>query len=136
MKRKKLFLGLLAISFLGCSAAKSPSENVARQFVEAYYLKIDLNAAIKVCDGLALEKIRQEIQLREGQSISPDTRQPKVSYKKVKELVEKEAGEALTEVYLFELTITPQDYASLKRISRVKVRQIGEDWKVIQFSDV
>ena len=137
MKNISLFLLLFVIS---CSRAGTPqgwftqgagaSEEVSRNFVEAYYSAIDLSTAANLSDGLARQKIDEELSLRSGESIGADTRRPKVQCRlRSKSVAEEEA------VFLYEILIQPADYDSLTRLSRITVRKRSSGWRVTQFSE-
>lgn len=125
---KKIFF-LILLAFVACTS-RPPSEKVAREFVESYYVETDLKRAEAVTDGLAQEKIRTSLALVEGQSINEGTRRPTISYDLLESRIE--GGEAS---YEFRVTIQPPDFPTLQKKSRVKLREREGVWKVTQFSD-
>ncbi|MBI2082944.1 MAG: hypothetical protein HYT76_05190 [Deltaproteobacteria bacterium] len=114
---------------LNCSSLV-PSERVAYDFMEAYYVSADLQRAEQLASGLALEKIQSSVQLREGQTIDETTRRPEVSFKKIEGQVNGDEA-----VYLFLVTISPSDFQPIKKQSRLRIRLQEGVWKVTQFSD-
>lgn len=127
IKTHLLFLNILLV--LNCSSLV-PSERVAYDFMEAYYVSADLQRAEQLASGLALEKIQSSVQLREGQTIDETTRRPEVSFKKIEGQVNGDEA-----VYLFLVTISPSDFQPIKKQSRLRIRLQEGVWKVTQFSD-
>lgn len=119
----------LCLAFVSC-ASRPPSEKVAREFIESYYVETDLKRAELVTEGLAQEKIRTSLALVEGQSINEGTRRPTISYDLLQSQIE--GGEAS---YQFRVTIKPPDFPTLQKKSRIKLREREGVWKVTQFSD-
>ena len=85
--------------------------------MEAYYVTADLKTAESIADGVALEKIRNSLALREGQEIDASTRRPSISY----ELLEGNADSGSAE-YLYRLTIEPPGFSRISKKSRLRLR--------------
>jgi len=138
MKRQKLthFAYTLVIILLmtACSAKKSDSgpSDVADSFVQAYYVEANLQGALDYCVGLACQKIKQDLALREGQEITADTFQPEIIATQTKVL--DEAGGAKR--YLYKLEVKPKEMEPFEREAYVKLRQAGDQWKVSQFAEI
>ncbi|MBI2981277.1 MAG: hypothetical protein HYY44_03095 [Deltaproteobacteria bacterium] len=98
--------------------------------MEAYYVTADLQKAVPLASGLALEKIQSSLRLREGQAIDESTHRPRVSFKKTEGQVNGDEA-----VYLFLVTIAPPDFQPIKKQSRLRIRLQEGAWKVTQFSD-
>ncbi len=126
----KRFLLIFAVFLFACQA-KSPSETVAREFVEAYYVRADLPKVLLWTDGYATEKVNTSIRLIEGQ-VKEATTRPKVAYKLLESQVDGQEAR-----HLFLLKIKPPTYPEIqkKALVRVRERKTGE-WKVTQFSEI
>jgi hypothetical protein len=124
-----LFLSFVVI--LCCQAAKSPSEKVARQFMDHYYVETNLPLALEDTDGYAMEKIRKSVQLTEGQVLDASAHRPKITYN----LLESRIGGDEAD-FLFQVVIEPKKMSPIRKKTLVKIRQRKEgEWKVTQFSD-
>lgn len=124
-----LVLILLCLVTLSCSRV-SPAEQVARQFMDAYYVTTDLKQAAGVADGLALEKVQSSLALTQGQVVDRLTHRPAIAYR----LLEghQEGSEA---DYLFRVKIEPPGFRPVMKKSRIKVREREGRWRVTQFAD-
>lgn len=119
------------VFLLACAAEKTPSEKVASQFMDHYYVRTDLQKAQEDCDGLARQKVEESIRLTEGQLVDVTTRRPKIFYKLLESRID--GPEAS---YLYEVEIRPDGMKELRRKTRLRARERGEGvWKITQFSD-
>src|SRR4029077_14001960 len=75
-----VFAILIAALALGCHPANS-ARGVVDDFIDQYYVAINLKAAEPFCTGLALDKIHQEMMCTDGKKIDANTRKPVVHYK-------------------------------------------------------
>ncbi|MBI3541309.1 MAG: hypothetical protein HY073_04135 [Deltaproteobacteria bacterium] len=131
MKKNKIIFWL-GIFFLcvACSRSSNPSELIARQFMDLYYVKADLAAALGSTDGYAHQKLQEGIQLTEGQAIAETTHHPKIQVSLLES--HQEQGEA---DYLFHVVIEPTKASSIQKKVMLKVREREGAWRVTQFSD-
>lgn len=131
--RRKFFL-TLAVPLAMSACAKPPvSQRVAAQFMDAYYVQIDLKAADQLSSGLAKDRLDQQIKLLDGTSTgtSPGAgaNAPTVTYR----LVSQESPAAGEFNYIFEVDPHVQDIG--KRKVFVKVREEGGKFSVSQFTE-
>jgi hypothetical protein len=130
--RRKFLLGLILPFTINACAKQSASDQVAKQFMEAYYVRIDLKAAEAVSSGLAREKLSHQVQLLDGTSsgTSPGSAAnvPAVTYR----LVSTQPRPDDT-IYIFEVNPHAQDVG--KRKVFVKVRNEDGHWAVSQFTE-
>jgi hypothetical protein len=121
----------IAIAAIGC-AREHGAQEVADQFVQAYYVEIDQAQALNFAANLARERLRQELQqvapLRRGSSL--EQARPKVSYTLVRTQPE---GRQVLLVY--DLIITPSQVKPIQRKILIITEQLGEHWKVINFTE-
>ena len=134
MKVKLLFLMSLLVGFVSCNFSQGPAEKVAKEFIEAYYVKADFAKASSLADGLALAKLVEGIQLREGQAIDSSSHQPKVST----QLIHADSNDASSEGshFLFKIKIQPPQVSPFLKKARLTLRERGDKgWRVTQFQD-
>jgi transposase len=121
----------IALAILGCSASDS-AQRVADRFVQAYYVEIDQAQALEFTAGLARERLQQELQrvasLRRGRSL--EQARPQVSYTRVRTQAD---GQQTLLVY--DLTITPPQVKPILKKILIIMEQLGEQWKVINFTE-
>lgn len=119
------------VFLLACAAEKTPSEKVAGQFMDHYYVRTDLQRAQEDCDGLARQKVEESIRLTEGQSVDVTTRRPKISFHLLESHVEgKESN------YLYGIRIEAERMETIHKKTLLKLRERDRGvWKVTQFSD-
>jgi hypothetical protein len=134
-KSRILGLALAAISLTsvagGCgSAPAAPAEKTANAFMEAYYVRADLQEASALADGLALDKVSGSASLREGLAIDSAAQHPKVRF----ELSDSRAGRDEAE-YLYDVDFRPEKSEAVRKTARIKVRLRDGRWKVTQFTD-
>jgi hypothetical protein len=112
------------------ACAKQPaSEQVAKQFMEAYYANFNPKAALEVSNGLAAEKLNHQIGLLEGVAPDPSSDRPKVDYR----LISSGPASDNEASYIYEVHSSAKDIGGRKVF--VKMRQDGGQWKVSQFSE-
>ena len=121
-----LFAALLAT---GCHPANS-ARGVADNFIDRYYVAIDLKAAEPYCTGLALDKLHKEMLLVGNQKIDDSTRKPVVHYKLT---AERDAPDHIQ--FLFRATIDVPEGGSFNRNWMITARKSGDTWKVSNFDD-
>lgn len=127
---RRRFIMSLMIPFTMAACAKQPaSEQVARQFMEAYYVNFNPKGALEVSNGLAAEKLNHQVGLLDG--VAPDTGgdRPKVDYRLV---TTGPAGDNDAS-YIYEVHSNAKDIGGRKVF--VKMRLEGGQWKVSQFSE-
>ncbi|HEY6419967.1 MAG TPA: hypothetical protein VIX59_13265 [Candidatus Binataceae bacterium] len=111
----------------GCVPGNSP-RGVVDQFITARYVAIDLNATEKLCTGVALDQVHQEMKLIAGQKIDDTTRKPVVHYKLK---AERDAVDHIQ--YVFRATIDVPDGGSFEKNLMITARKEGNTWKVSNF---
>ena len=124
-----LVAALASIVAAGCHRANS-ARGVADRFVDQYYVAIDLKAAEPFCTGLALDKLRSEMQMLNGQKIDDSTHKPTVHYK----LINQRDGADHVE-FLFRATVDVPDGGTFNRNLLITARKTADTWKVSNFDD-
>jgi hypothetical protein len=120
---------LIAALVLGCHPANS-ARGVVDNFIDQYYVAINLKAAEPYCTGLALDKIHHEMQLTAGQNIDANTRKPVVHYR----LKAERDGTDHVE-FLFRATIDVPDGGSFEKNWMITARKDSAAWKVSNFGE-
>lgn len=125
----------LCLAVFSCNkASRTPADpdDVADAFVQAYYIDTDIDGAMQFCDGLACQTLKEELVLREGQSIAADTRRPKIRAKRI-EVMESAAS---LRRFLYRIEVRVDGVDPFERSAYVKLRPQGETWKVTQFAEM
>jgi hypothetical protein len=126
-----LTLFILAVAIIGCSRSNS-AEWVGDQFVQAYYVQIDQARALEFSTGLARERLQQELQqvtqLRRSGDL--ERARPQVSY-----TLDRTQPEGRQVLLIYDLTITPPQVAPILKKILIITEQLGEEWKVINFTE-
>lgn len=127
--RRRFLMSLMIPFTLGaCSKAPEP-EKIAKAFINAYYVQIDLKGAKAFTQGLASDKIDHQIGLMDGAAPDHGADIPKVDVH-LASTGDSSADEA---TYIFEVRPQVQDIGGRKVF--VKVRQDNGVWKVSQFTE-
>ena len=122
---------LVSLPFaIGCSRDLGTAEGVAEEFVDQYYVNIDLQKAKEYAVSVALAKVNEEIRLTTGQKIDASTRKPRINYRL---LERKQATNRQT--FLYEGTIQSDDGTSFTRKWLVTARKEGNRWRVSNFTE-
>lgn len=122
---------LFSLTLLACHPANDTAVGAAASFLDDHYVRIDLDAALQHCVGLAREKVAEEKRLVGDQKIDETTRQPRVTYRLKEERPEAEDHVSL----VFDAMIHVDGTDSFARRWLVTVRRMGNEWKVSNFSD-
>lgn len=121
-----------AMILLGaCSGGEVTSRAVAERFLDAHYVHIDLPASRAYTDGVARQKVDDEIRLTSGQTIDDTTRVPRVHYRLVQEQLR---GDDVVS-YSYEATFRIDGADPLERTLQLTVRRSGEGWKVTNYHE-
>lgn len=118
---------LLGLS-TGCGSGGP--ESVADQFMDAYYAMADLGEALKLADGLAAKKIRDQQQLTRGQSGPQTSQGRRVSYNRI----ERNTAEGKL-FYRYEVRIDVQGGGTFTRKSLLAMAQGPNGWRVTNFTE-
>src|ERR1700687_4269547 len=125
-----VFAILIAARALGCHPANS-ARGVVDNFIDQYYVALNLKEAESFCTGLALSKIPHAMQLTSGQKINANTRKPVVHYRRK---AQRPDGTDHV-VFLFRATIDVPDGGSFQRNWMITARKDSAAWKVSNFGE-
>ena len=132
-RSRRGFLLSLIVPFTVTAAAcsqPSPAQKVADQFMEAYYVRVSVKEASGFAEGLAMEKLKGQLELLAGDGgPEPAKDIPRVTLS----LIDKKNPSADEATYVYEVRTHVQDVG--KRMVFVKLRQEGGKWLVTQFTE-
>jgi hypothetical protein len=134
MVRPAFSAALLALLFSGlwaCHSDPRSARGVAERFLDAHYVRIDLQAAKALCTGLALRRVEDEIRLTAGTQIDDSTRPPQVYY----QLLEEKARGGGRASLLYETTFAVDGAGQFTKKILLTLRQGDEGWRVTNFKE-
>lgn len=123
---------IISLFFLGLShgCGSGDPEAVADRFMDRYYVAADLGETLKVADGLAGKKIRDQQQLTRGESGPQTTKGRRVSYTRI------ERTTVDGKLFLrYEVRIDVQGGGSLTRKVLLAMAQEPNEWRVTNFTE-
>ena len=127
-----LFLALFTALISGCGHKNSP-KGVADKFLFRYFIELNQRGALELSTGLAVDKLKKEIELTQSIRMTPNLdlakARPFLDYKLVRE---QERRDNSTTLY-YDVTIeTPGDRDS-KREVVLSTTRVDGIWKVSNF---
>ena len=132
MRRWIAIATVVSFALAGCSRGNTP-EGVAERFVQAYYVRIDQTHALEFAGALARDKLQQELplvaQARRGGGV--EQARPKVEYTRTHT-----RSEGRQVFFFYDLTIQPTTFSPILKQVLITTEQLGEQWKVINFSEM
>ena len=132
MKKQWIIASCLFFLISACSDRNTP-ENVAGDFIHNYYQRADQEAALRLSDALAAEKLRDEIELVRGarHQGKPPSEMPEITFEKLTQ----KANDENQVFFSYRLTIKNTASSSLVRNVVIFTELIGERWKVTNFDE-
>jgi len=120
---------LVAIPLAGCN--RGGGRAAAERFLDAHYVRIDLDAARGLSSGLARAKLDKELALTADVSIEADTRQPRINYQLETAREDGDRGQ-----FAYVLTIRAAGAEPFEKLVTVTVKQDDSgDWSVTNYTD-
>ena len=123
-------VSLMVLTIGACGHDLNTAQGVAEEFVDQYYVNIDLAKAKALVVSVALHKVNEELRLTAGQKIDASTQKPRINYK----LLEKKEGPERS-MFLYEGTIQSDDGTSFTRKWLITSRREADNWRVSNFTD-
>jgi hypothetical protein len=121
---------LLLLAAAACSEPSASPRATAEAFLDAHYVRIDLEGARALVTGLALDKVDKEIALTEEHEITEETRQPRVNYK-----LHRGDESPSSAQFAYELTIRAPGVDPFKKLVMVTVRKGDGAWSVTNYNE-
>ena len=114
----------------------SPSERVAKTFLQTYYRGANLQEALKITTGLASHKIEQEVKLGGGQATLREKDDRKFTIQKSEKYPSQIAP--LRQELFYHIAIQVSSDETFERTVRITLEREGENkpWKVANFVEV
>lgn len=129
MKRAAILL-ILFVGLGGCHGCKEEGRRVAEAFLDAYYVRIDLDEARRLCGELALQKIEHEIGLTQSVTVDAESGLPQVGYR-----LRETRRDGPIHRYVYDLLVRPADMEPIERTVIVTVEGRGGVWVVSNYSE-
>lgn len=126
--------GSLAAAGAAACRASDPARAAAEQFIDAYYVEIDLPRARDRAVGLARSKVEEQIRLVAGQQAPDASARPTVHYRFVDAQGAGEGGDRRGFVY--ELAVRIDGGEEITRRVLVTVRDDGGAWHAANFQEM
>jgi len=123
---------MLAVALMSaaCTAPTGSPRAAAEGFLDAHYVRIDLEAARPFCASLALEKLEREIALVENNPDAATAERPRVTYRL------EEARDAGTRAhYAYELAIHPSGMDAFRKLIVLSLASENGEWRVANFTE-
>ena len=129
---KRLLISLATLALVGgCSGDSDSARGVGDAFVDAHYVRINLQASKELCRGVAREKVEREIALTAEIEIEQDTQRPRIYYE-IHE--EREVGDSVSLIY--ELSIRAPGLDPYEKFTVVTVRATDGVWAVTNYIEM
>lgn len=129
---KRLLISLATLALVGgCSGDSDSARDVGDAFVDAHYVRINLQASKELCRGVAREKVEREIALTAEIEIEQDTQRPRIYYE-IHE--EREVGDSVRLIY--ELSIRAPGLDPYEKFTVVTVRATDGVWAVTNYIEM
>ncbi len=123
-------VALLLTGSAACKPAAGTARAAAETFLDAHYVRIELQASFDQSVGLAREKVREELELTAEVEAPEATAKPRIHYKQIN--VREKPGSVS---FVYELTISPEGSAPFTREVMLTVRRGDGGWKVSNFTE-
>jgi hypothetical protein len=121
---------VLALAIVACSSPSGSPRAAAEAFLDAHYVRIDLEAARAFCAGLALEKLEREIALLKDHEEASAAERPRVTYR----LEEAHDADERAQ-YAYELAVHPTGTDPFHKLIVLSLRDEGSGWRVSNYSE-
>ena len=127
---KRVAGALFVVVAAACGGAASDARSAAEAFLDAHYVRIDLQSAREHASGLARDKIEKEIELTKDQEITGETHQPRVNYR-----LHRGDESPTAAQYAYELTIRATGSDPFAKLVMLTVRKQEGGWKVTNYNE-
>jgi hypothetical protein len=130
-RRSKLVLWVAALALVAACRAPSGSPRAAAEaFLDAHYVRIDLEAARPFCVGLALDKLEKEIALLANNAEAAAVERPRVTYS-----LEQGDDTAERAQYAYDLVVHPSGMDAFHKLVVLSLRKENGEWRVSNYSE-
>lgn len=131
--KKPQTIGLCLFIFISACSDRNTPEDVAGDFIHNYYQRADQEAALRLSDSLAAEKLKDEIALVRGARRQGElpSEMPEIIFEKLTQ----KANEENQVFFNYRLTIKNTESSSPVRNVIIFTELIDGRWKVINFDE-
>ena len=131
--KKQQKIGLCLFFFISACSDRNTPENVAGDFIHNYYQRADQEAALRLCDSLAAEKLKDEIALVRGARRQGElpSEMPEIIFEKLTQ----KTDDANKVFFNYRLTIKNTASSSPARNVIIFTELIDGRWKVVNFDE-
>ena len=129
-RSKLVLLAAVLAAVPACHAPSGTPRAAAEGFLDAHYVRIDLEAARPFCVGLALDKLEKEIALLKDNAEAAAIERPRVTYS----LEQGKDGEASAQ-YAYDLVVHPGGVDPFHKLIVVSLRSENGEWRVSNYSE-
>ena len=130
---KQRAIALCLFFFISACSDRNTPENVAGDFIHNYYQRADQEAALRLSDSLAAEKLRDEIALVRGARRQGElpSEMPEITFEKFTQ----KANDEYTVFFNYQLTIKNTASSSPVRNVIIITELLDGRWKVTNFDE-
>lgn len=129
---KQLLISLATLVLVvGCSGDSGSARGVGDAFVDAHYVRINLQASKELCSGVAREKVEHEIALTAEIEIEQDTQRPRIYYE-----IHEERGVGDSVRLIYELSIRAPGLDPYEKFTIVTLRETEGAWTVTNYIEM
>lgn len=134
MKNLSLIIfSFLIFNFSLIACGNNPAKGVAEKFLYRYFIELNQQGALELSTGLAVDKLKKEIELLKSVRSDPDLDlsqyKPFIGYK----LVNTQRRSADSIAFFYEVSIKSKGGDEYKRQVVLTTVEIGGKWKVSNF---
>ncbi len=120
----------LALASAACTAPTGSPRAAAEGFLDAHYVRINLEAARPFCASLALEKLEREIALVENNPDAATAERPHVTYR-----LEEARDAGVRAQYAYDLAIHPSGMDAFHKLIVLSLTSENGEWRVSNFTE-
>ena len=130
---KQRTISLCLFFFISACSDRNTPEHVAGDFIHNYYQRADQEAALRLCDSLAAEKLKDEIALVRGARRQGElpAEMPEIIFEKLSQ----KSHEENQVFFNYRLTIKNTASSSPARNVIIFTELIDGRWKVVNFDE-
>jgi len=115
----KTYFSLLVILLFGAACTQDPDLKLARNFLDAYFVMADHDAALKISSGQALEQLKKEQELLKG--VSPNSNADAYRSRDITFKLDRETKNESEANFLYRLKIIVPDLEDQEKIVLITV---------------
>lgn len=127
----KMILASIALMLLSACAIKGEVDEVAEQFMERYYVRVNLQEVKSLVTDRAAQRIEEELNLTAGVASRDPTGNREVSYT----LWERGAEESRA-LFVYKVRVATKEAGSSNKMVFLSLDRVGGTWKIGYFREL